>query len=174
MKLKRFDREARAHLLSTIVVGLLVLVAAGSIWTWTWAVGEREAQQREEKADRAAVEAGREVALDWTRVDFRDAQGYVDLVASHATGSFLEEFTDSGDALIELMKANKSVQTASIPPDGIALIERDGDAAEVAVALDAEVTNVSTPTPEPRQYRLKITLELVDGEWLTSGLEFVG
>lgn len=174
MMAQRSRRRMPRHWLPTMFVVVLLLVGAVSIWAWMWAVDERDSQKRAEAADHAAVDAARDVALDWTRVDYKNADGYVDLVASRATGSFHKEFTDSADALVELMKANKSVQTATIPPDGIGLIERTADTAQVAVALDAEVTNVSTPTPAPRQYRLRITLELVDGEWLTSGLEFVG
>jgi hypothetical protein len=35
------------------------------------------------------------------------------------------------------------------------------------------VTNRSTSTPQPRQYRLQVTVTRVGGRWLTSNLEFV-
>ena len=37
----------------------------------------------------------------------------------------------------------------------------------------AEVTNADAKKPVPRTDRIRVDLSLVDGKWLTSGMEFV-
>ena len=106
-------------------------------------------------------------------MDYREADEYVETVEEGATGEFLKQFEESEDALRELLEANQSVQVPTIPEGGAGLLERDGDQARVLIAMDATVTNKSTKTPQPRQYRLQVTLVKEDGEWLTSGLEFI-
>ena len=73
------------------------------------------------------------------------------------------------------MTENESIQVPTIPRNGVALLERKGDEAAVIVAIDAVVTNLATKgRPQPRQYRMKATMERVEGQWLISKLEYVG
>lgn len=111
--------------------------------------------------------------LTWGAVDHRRLDDYVESVKESATGDFLEQFEQSEEALRELVAENRSVQLPTVPPDGIGLLERIDDTARVLVAMDATVTNKATEQPQPRQYRLQLTLLEEDGTWRVSGLEFV-
>ena len=160
--------------LSGALLGLALIVpvaAAAGVWQWqSRELGDAEASQAE---DRDALDAATRQTLAWASVDYREADEYVATVEAGATGDFLTQFQESEDALRQLLQTNKSVQVPTIPEGGAGLMEREGDQAKVLVAMDATVTNKSTTTPAPRQYRLQVTLEQVDGEWLTSGLEFI-
>jgi hypothetical protein len=35
------------------------------------------------------------------------------------------------------------------------------------------VDNTSVKQPQPREYRLQVTVTRVDGDWLVSGMEFI-
>ena len=111
--------------------------------------------------------------LAWASVDYRKADEYVASVEESATGEFLAQFQESEKALRQLLATNKSVQLPTIPEGGVGLVERKGDQAKVLVAMDATVTNKASREPQPRQYRLLVTLDKVEDEWLTSGLEFI-
>jgi Mce-associated membrane protein len=151
---------------------LLVPVAAG-VGVWQWQASRLDEAQASRADDRAALNAATQETLAWASVDYRTADDYVTTVEEHATGDFLKQFQESEKALRQLLATNRSVQVPTIPQGGVGLVERDGDEAKVLVAMDATVTNKASKTPQPRQYRLLVTLDQVDGDWLTSGLEFI-
>jgi Mce-associated membrane protein len=155
--------------LLALVLVPVVLAAALAVWQWLELADQRAA----EDDDRAAVEAATEVTLAWASVDHRRADEYVETVKEGATGAFLKEFSASENALRALLKDNKSVQVPTIPEDGVGLVERSGDEARVLIAMDATVDNTSVKRPQPREYRLQVTVSKVEGEWLVSGMEFI-
>jgi Mce-associated membrane protein len=154
------------------LLALLLPVALG-VALWLWQDNEHSTAAASAKADSDAVKAATAQALTWASVDYRKTDEYFAAVEKGATGKFLQEFKQSEEPLSSLLTENKSVQVPTIPKDGAGLVERDGDTARVIVALDATVSNTSTATPQPRQYRLQLTLANVDGTWKTNNLEFV-
>jgi len=158
-------------LLLVVLLLAVPVLAAGGLWLWQ----RQEHQQADESRaeDKAALTAATRETLAWASVDWRKADDYVKAVEAGSTGDFLAQFQKSEPALRQLLSSNKSVQVPSIPKDGAGLLERDGDQAQVLVALDATVTNKSTKTPQPRQYRLKVSLVKKGDAWLTSELEFI-
>ena len=160
--------------LSGVLLGLALLVpVAASVGVWQWQAAELRSAEESREEDREALNAATRQTLAWASVDYREADEYVETVEQGATGEFLEQFQESEDALRELLESNRSVQVPTIPEGGAGLLERDGDQARVLIAMDATVTNKSTKTPQPRQYRLQVTLVRSGDEWLTSGLEFI-
>jgi Mce-associated membrane protein len=155
------------------VVAALVLPVAAAFGLWLWQDGERDAAAAAAAEDRAALNAATLQTLNWASVDYRDVDAFVEKVASGATGPFLQQFQESETALRRLIGANESVQVPTIPRGGAGLLERRGDEARVLIVMDAQVTNTSTEKPQPRQYRLQVTVSKVEGQWLTSELEFV-
>lgn len=159
-----------------VAVGLVLLllvppVAAAGLWLWQRDVYATERDQRAE--ERAVLVAAAEGTTAWASVDYTDVDAYFARVQEVATGDFLAEFQDSEASLRSLLVENESVQVPVIPKGGVGLLERTGDSARVLVAMDATVTNKNTETPQPRQYRLQLVLDRVEGEWLISTLEFV-
>ena len=166
---------ARSRLSGALLGLALVVPVAASAGVWQWQAHELGDAEAARKADREVLNAATRQTLAWASVDYRKADEYVEGVTAGASGDFLEQFQESEDALRQLLRTNESVQVPTIPEGGVGLIERDPqqDLATVLIAMDATVTNSSTKTPQPRQYRLKVTLVEEDGEWLTSGLEFI-
>lgn len=154
------------------LLALLLLIAA-SIVLWRFEAGQRHDAEASAAEDQAALDAARDNTLTWASVDYRKVDEYPSAVEDSSTGDFLEQFKKSEKGTRYLIKLNKSVQVPTIPQDGAGLVERDGDTAKVLVAMDATVSNKNTKKPQPRQYRLQVTLTKVDGEWKTSGLEFI-
>jgi len=163
----RFSAGSIGYLLA-----LLLLIAA-SVVLWRFEAGQRHDAEAAAAEDQAAVDAARNQTLTWANVDYRKADEYVSAVESGSTGDFLQQFQKSEKGTRYLLKLNKSVQVPSIPQDGVGLVEREGDTARVLIAMDATVSNKNTDKPQPRQYRLQVTVTKVDGQWKTSGLEFI-
>jgi Mce-associated membrane protein len=158
-----------------ILIALVVLTATAASIYLAWDQRERlESLTAAEAKDAAAVEAATDEAMAWTTVDYRHPEAYFDSIRAGATGDFLSELDETEKALSKLLVENRTVQTANIPTDGAALVERSGDRATVLVTLDATVRSKSEPKPTMRQYRLRLTLVYADSAWRTSQLEFVG
>ena len=167
----RPHREPVSRYVRLILVLLLPIALAAGLWLWqSQELADAEAARAD---DRDAVNAATRATLAWASVDHRRADDYVETVRSMATGEFLAQFEESETALRQLLKDNRSIQVPTIPIDGAALLERRDDQARVLIAMDASVTNKRTKTPQPRQYRLQVTLTEEDGEWLVSGMEFI-
>lgn len=166
-------RERRAGRGAWLALVLLVVPVAAAVALWLWQADRADAADEARAADRAALDAATRETLTWATVDHRDIDTFVTEVKAGATGEFLEQFEQSEQALRTLIAQNESVQVPSIPKGGAALMERSGGEARVLVVMDAEVTNKSTETPQPRQYRLLVTMAEVDGDWKISRLEFV-
>jgi len=151
----------------------LVLLIAASIVVWRIAAAQRHDAEASAAEDQAALDAARRETLAWADVDYRKADQYVSTVESGSTGDFLQQFQKSEKGTRYLLRLNRSVQVPSIPQDGVGLVEREGNTARVLIAMDATVSNKNTKKPQPRQYRLQVTMTKVGGQWKTSGLEFV-
>ena len=160
------------------IVVALVLPLVAAVVVWRWQAHRLDEQQAAAASDRAALDAATRETLAWATVDYRKVDDYVARVQAGATGRFLSQFKASEKALEALVTSNRSVQVPTIPQNGAGLIcgatERcDQGDAQALVAMDATVTNKSSKTPVPRQYRLKITLDQTGGDWKIENLEFV-
>ena len=155
------------------VVATLALPVVAAAALWIWQDAERDAAVAAAAEGRAALNAATLQTLNWASVDYRDVDAFVEKVTAGATGPFLQQFEESEPALRRIIGANESVQVPTIPRGGAGLLERRGDEARVLIVMDAQVTNTSTRRPQPRQFRLQVTVSKVDGRWLTSELEFI-
>lgn len=121
----------------------------------------------------AALSAARQSALNLTSIDTRDFDADVKRVVDGSTGAFLKDFTtrvkDPGfrSALVD----SKVVSESRVLAAG--LVRSDATTATALVVIDSVVKNTATPEGRPNPYRAQLELELVDGRWLTSSLEFV-
>ena len=170
------DRSARGRRAVDWRLALLVVLpvaAALALWLWQHdRLGDLEAAESD---DRRALDAATRVTLAWASVDHRNVDEYVETVKEGSTGAFLDEFSNTEQAMRALLEENQSVQVPTIPKDGAGILEHKAgsDTATVLIAMDATVSNKSTPEPQPREYRLRVTMTEVDGEWRVSGMEFI-
>lgn len=138
-------------------------------------------QARAERADAKALQerygdvlsSARTETEAFINIDYREAQASIDKVAAGATGEFEKQYTESADSVIEVLEQNESVMDGTVKWAGVVSLDRDS--ATVIAATTGTVANkASEGEAVARNFRLQLTLELVDGNWLTSNLEFVG
>ena len=153
-----------------------LLLACACVVLAVLVVGERgdradAADAQERYGD--VLAAARTETEAFINIDYRDAQASIDAVAAGATGEFKSQYTDSVDSVIEVLEQNESVMDGEVVWAGV--VSLDVDSARVIAATSGTVANVATEgKPVARNFRIQLDLELVDGEWLTSNLEFVG
>lgn len=145
---------------------LLATAAAGYLGTRLYQA------HRTEQRDQDILAAARQVALNFTSLDYRHYDRDARDVLNLATGGFRQQFAQQTATLTKLVAANKSVSEGQVLDAGIA--RADARSATVLVAVDSKVTNVAAPQGQARNYRLQLDLVLQGGRWLTSDVEFVG
>lgn len=160
-------RRWRRKLLDVALVALVLALAAAAVLTW------RTTEQRDDEAaaGRSAVAAAEAQVLELTTLDQRRIDDQLATLRSHTTGEFRRQFEGILTTFATVVKEQKIQATGSIGGSGLERL--DGRRATVLVASVAEVTNAGAKNPVPRTYRIRVNLSLVEGEWLTSGMEFV-
>lgn len=161
---EKSPRRHRNAMLVLVVVALLAaLTAAG--WTLRDVTQERESADR----DRAVLAAGREAAVAFTSYDYRHIDEDLDRVTGKSTGEFRDQFTKALGALTAAIKKARGVSTGEVTHAGIVRISNTS--AVIIAAVDAQITNKDTKGPSMRRYRLQITLNRVDEDWLIANIE---
>lgn len=119
----------------------------------------------------AALQSARQSTLDLVTIDYRTAQRDIDEVLDGATGQFRDEFAGAGAQVRGAAERSRVESTGQVQEAGIERI--DPASATVLVAAAGTVRNISTPEGEQRDYRIRVTLQKVNGQWLVSSVEFV-
>lgn len=145
---------------------VLALVVGGVVLGQRWS-----AARADEQRYGAVLAAAKREALAFTTLDHRTVKQDTRRVLAGATGSFRRQFAGSLDQLTELATQNKSVSKGKVLSAGV--VSADQDSARVIVVADSTVSNINTPTPQPRHYRIQMDLVRRGDTWLASDLEFV-
>ena len=156
----------RRLLLVLSVVGLLLVLALAALAVQ--AVRYDRDDDRREDALRAATQS----ALNLTSIDNREFDADVARVLAGSTGAFKTDFETRSKDLEAVLTENQVVSQGKVIEAG--LVRSDERTATALVVVDSEVRNTAAPEGRVNTYRMRLELELVDGRWLTSQLEFVG
>ena len=136
-------------------------------------LGHQVMVQRAHVQDRAdAVAAARQVAVNFSTLDYRTFDRDTARVAAETTGAFHSDFATQAAQIKQVVVSDKSVSTGQVGQ--VAVVSSTPTRARVLVVLDADVTNTSSATPTARHYRVQLDLTKVHGRWLASQLQFVG
>lgn len=158
--------------LYAVALVLACLCVVGGVLAFQAQQDRADAADDHERYGAVLMSANKETEA-FINVDYRKAQESIDAVMAGATGDFLDQYEQSTDAVIEVLEQNQSVMDGDVVWSGI--VDSDADSATVIVATTGTVSNVSTDNePVERNFRIKLDLQLIDGEWLTNNLEFVG
>ncbi|QKE83826.1 hypothetical protein [Arthrobacter sp. NEB 688] len=151
-------------LVALVVVATVVLGATrGRAWY--------EGRQLEQ-AQRDALAAGRQLAVNFATLDYREVDVDTQRVQDGATGEFLDSYGKSLADLRTVVVQNRS--TSRVERAEAALVSGDRDSAQVIVGIVAPTSNTNVPDGETKTYRVKLGLRELGGTWKVERLEFVG
>ncbi len=157
---------SRPALVGLALLLIVLLVGAGLLGRRVHGYGSQESRRQ------AALTAARQMAVNFTTLDYRHGKADLQRVMDGATGDFKEEFGNGFDQLGTIISRNQAVSQGQVLEAG--LVSSDADSARVLVVADSTVSNKATPTGQRRHYRMQLELRREGGRWLTSNLEFVG
>lgn len=160
----RRRRLAVWGLVALVVVATVALAATrGRAWY---------DDRRQQQAQREALAAGRQLAVNFATLDHRTVDADTARVRDGATGEFLDSYEASLADLRQVIVDNES--TSQVERAEAAYVSGDLDSAQVIVGVVAPTSNTNIPEGETKTYRLRLALRSVEGTWKVERLEFVG
>ncbi|MDV7246620.1 MULTISPECIES: hypothetical protein [Rhodococcus] len=161
-------RGGRATLAAVVFLGAIVL--AGSVLglrSWSdWRTTEAAAAR-----DVAVLDTATAMATNLVTLRHQSIDEDIKKVADGTTGPFHEQFATSSGGFGDVLNQGQVESTGAVKSAGI--VDSTDDHATVLAAVTSTVKNTEAPDGEMRVYRMKMTLDLVDGRWLVSNVEFV-
>lgn len=161
-------RTTRSRL-ARIIPATLAVVLAGLVATSAWLWWDNRTD-----IDHAATAVARQQTINFFSLDHRHVDADLDRVMALATGKFKQQYAHKRDRVKEGVSKQKLVVTATVPNNGAALEYQHGDRAQVLVAVDATTKQPKAETEsQTNRYRVRLTLQRVDGQWLVSEIHQV-
>jgi Mce-associated membrane protein len=161
-----------ARWLTALVVVLLLVALLGGALVVRTHTDRADARVRQERYGEVLAAADREVTAFVNLRHDRAAES-VAAVAAGATGDFRAHYDSSAADVVRVLQDHRSTMTGRVVWSGVVAVSPDR--ATVIAATTGTVANTSTHgRPEPRQFRLRVSLVRVNGHWLTSDVRFVG
>lgn len=146
---------------------LVVALAAATVSV----VALRRQNARDE--DRAgAMQAARQVALDFTTYNYGTWDKDAERVINDSTGQFKEEFASGSSSVKTEVVTNKATSKGDVKE--AAVVSNDKDSAQVLVIVNAVVTNTASKDGVERRYRIKLDMVREKDRWLTADFQVVG
>jgi Mce-associated membrane protein len=161
----RTQSRPRAPWLLPAVLGVLIVALLGtSLWLW---------RRSTPAGDDAPAAVARAAAQNFFTLSYLHPDADLDRVLSLATDPFKTRYSAQRDAVAKGLVEKKLTLTAQVPDNGTALEYRNGDSAQVLVAVDA-TTATAAGNRETNRYRVRVRLARSVAGWLVADLTQVG
>lgn len=118
-----------------------------------------------------ALVAARSEVLALTTISSKTSADDIKKLLAGAAPSFRSEFEKQAAQFTAALKQAGVVSKGSVASAGVQS-SRNGKAV-ILVAATGTVTNANSKKAEPRNYRLRVSLEKTGNRWLVSGMDFV-
>lgn len=161
-----------ARWLTALVAVLLVVALVGAALVLRTRHDRADAAVRQERYGAVLTAADRE-ATAFVNLRYDRAAESVGAVAAGATGDFRDHYDHRAATVVHVLRSHRSSMSGHVVWSGVVAVSPDR--ATVLAATTGTVSNTSTHgRPEPRQFRLRISLVHDHGRWLASDVRFVG
>jgi len=153
-----------------ISLSVAIIVALVGLGGW---LGFRVHQDHQVQAQRNLyLQVARQTAINLTTIDYTRVDADIKRVLDSATGAFHDEFQSRSQPFVEVIKKVQSKSEGTISEAG--LLSYTKDQAQVLVAIAVKTSMAAAPTdPEPRRWRMRLTVDKTGDSAKVSKVEFV-
>jgi Mce-associated membrane protein len=163
------DPPRRHGLRLALVVGLLIVVALGTLVGW---LGVRAHQSHLRAQQRAVfLAAARQGALNLTTISYTEVDADIKRILDSATGAFYDDFQKRSQPFVEVVKQAQSKSQGTVTEAGLESVQ--GDSAEALVAVAVTTSNAGAAQQQPRAWRMRISVQKMGDTAKVSNVEFV-
>jgi Mce-associated membrane protein len=165
---ERTDPVATSLRLAALV-GVLVVVALAGLAIF---LGVRAYQAHQLNDQRnLLLETGRQTALNLTTIDWQHADADVQRILASATGEFFDDFAQRSKPFVDVVKQTQSTSVGTVTESGLESLT--GNEAQVLVTVAVKTTDSAASQPDPRNWRMRMTVEKVGNGAKVSDVQFV-
>jgi Mce-associated membrane protein len=150
-------------------VGVVYVVALAVLVGW---LGFRTYQSHQAQQQRELfLQVGRQAALNLTTIDWQHADADIQRILNCATGTFYDDFSKRSQPFVDVVKQSKSTTVGTITEAGVE--SESANDAQVLVAVTVKTSNADAPQPDPRGWRMRLSVQKVGAEVKVSNVAFV-
>jgi Mce-associated membrane protein len=117
------------------------------------------------------LRVARQGALNLTTISYTEAGTDVARILDSATGGFHDEFQQRSQSFIAVVNRAQSKSVGTIVE--AAVESEQTDEARVLVAVNVSTSLAGTPEPQPRAWRMRVTVQRAGNDAKISRVEFV-
>lgn len=151
------------------ICGLFICVALASLTGWH-GMQAFQAQQDQRQLE-LFVQTARQAAVNLTTIDYAKADADVQRILQSATGTFYDDFALRSESFIDVVKKAQSKSMGTVTEAGLESVQ--GDTAQVLVAVSVQTTQPGAEQTQPRAWRMRMAVQLVDQSAKIAKVEFV-
>jgi Mce-associated membrane protein len=152
-----------------LAVGFVVVLALTGLAGW---LGLRTYEATQAAQTRELfLQVGRQGAVNLTSIDFQSADADVQRILDSATGFFYDDFSARSQAFVDVVKQTQSKTAGSVTEAGIE--SADDFNAQILVAVKVTTSNAAAGEQEPRNWRMRVSVQKFDDQAKVSNVEFV-
>jgi Mce-associated membrane protein len=163
------DGDARRRVRQALIACVAIVTGLAGLagWLGYQDYQSRQAQQRHD----LFLTVARQAALNLTSISYTEADADVARILDSAVGGFRNDFQQRSQSFVAVVKEAQSTSVGTIIDAGMES-ERDNQAS-VLVAVNVKTSLAGTPEPQPRAWRMRMTVQPVGGGAKVSNVEFV-
>jgi Mce-associated membrane protein len=167
---KKLARQWFSGIPKPIALGVAIIVALVGLGAW---LGYRVYQDHQAQAQRNLyVQVARQTAINLTTISYSEVDADIKRVLDSATGAFHDDFQNRSQPFVEVIKKVQSKSEGTIAEAG--LLSYTKDQAQVLVAIAVKTSMAAAPAdPEPRRWRMRLTVDKTGDSAKVSNVEFV-
>ncbi|WP_046319373.1 hypothetical protein [Mycobacterium sp. UM_Kg1] len=155
--------------LRVIAAAILSVAALAGAVGW---LGYRDHQVHQAQDQRESyVRVARQAAINLTTISYAQADADVQRIIDATTGEFRDDFAARSRPFLDVVRQAQSESEGTVTEAGLESV--DGDRAEVLLAVSVRTTIAGTLQPEPRHWRMRISLQGTDEGPKVSNIGFV-
>lgn len=152
-----------------LAMGLVVVLALGGLVGW---LGFRANESHEaDKQREVYLQVARQGVLNFSSIDWENADADVQRILDSATGSFREYFAERYQPFVDLITQTQTSMVATVNEAGLESVS--GNEAKVLATVTVKISNMSEPEQDPRFWRMRVTVQKDGDQEKVSNVEFV-
>jgi Mce-associated membrane protein len=159
--------ERRWRVVVLVLGAALVVFCTVALYFCAQAVSAFAAQHGRSNA----LDAAEQVATSLTSFDYTHADEDAARIKASTTANFANGFAENTPVFIKMLRTRQVKMTSQVIEAGVTSYA--SDRAHVLVAIKSQTTDGQHTQPQPRDYRMDISLVYQHGSWLADSAEFV-
>lgn len=164
---RRHRRIRKPSTALTAIVLILIVLSCLTIWLAYQTYETRRTHQQRE----LFLQVGRQGAINLTTISAAEADADIKRILDSSTGAFYDQVKQGSKEFMAVLQRAQTKSEGTIAEAGVESAQ--DHQAQVLVAVNVKPTSTGGPDQPTRTWRMRLTVQQVDGDAKISNVEFV-